>query len=356
MTTQRLKTKPVKVGKIQIGGGAPIVVQSMTKTRTENVKATIAQIRLLENANCEIVRVAIPTQTAAKAIKQIKTETKVPIVADIHFDYRLALLSIKYGADKIRINPGNIGAKWKVIEIIKIAKDYNVPIRIGVNVGSLEKTVCQKYPKPNTKALLESVARTVEIFEKSDFTNLVLSAKAFDGLTTIETYEAMADLYPYPLHLGITEAGLAFEGAVRSTGPLAILLAKGIGDTIRISLTADPVLEVIAGYELLQCLGLREYGPIIISCPTCGRCEVNLVRMAEEVKQALRHYKKPLKIAVMGCIVNGPGEAKNADFGIAVSKKSGIVFAHGKVIKRCDENELVSSLLHEIEKANHNGD
>jgi (E)-4-hydroxy-3-methylbut-2-enyl-diphosphate synthase len=347
----RCPTKSVLVGKIQIGNKAPIVVQSMTKTKTENITATVKQIKQLERAGCEIIRVAVPNQTAAQALKTIKQRIKIPLIADIHFDYRLALASIEAGADKIRINPGNIGADWKIKEIIKTAKDYAIPIRIGVNAGSLEKDILKKYKFPSAKALTESLERSVKFFEKNNFDQLILSAKAFDVLTTIEIYEMLSHRFSYPLHLGLTEAGLPFEGAIRSATALAVLLAKGIGDTVRISLTGDPVLEVVAAYELLQGLGLRKYGPIIISCPTCGRCEIDLIGLAEAVKTALAKYKTPMKVAVMGCVVNGPGEAKSADFGIAAGKKSGIIFSKGKVVKKCAEKDLVSALLTEIEQS-----
>jgi (E)-4-hydroxy-3-methylbut-2-enyl-diphosphate synthase len=346
----RVLTKSIFVGKIQIGGNAPIPVQSMTKTKTENIPATVKQIKQLERAVCEIIRVAVPNPTAAQALKAIKQNIKIPLIADIHFDYRLALASIKAGADKIRINPGNIGADWKIKEIIKAAKDYAIPIRIGVNAGSLEKDILKKYKSPSAKALTESLERSVRFFERNDFDQLVLSAKAFDVLTTIETYEMLSERFRYPLHLGLTEAGLPFEGAIRSTAALAVLLNKGIGDTIRISLTGDPVLEVVAAFELLQSLGLRQHSPIIISCPTCGRCEIDLIGLAESVKKALAKHKTPIKVAVMGCVVNGPGEAKSADFGIAAGKKSGIIFNKGKIVKKCAEKDLVSALLAEIEK------
>jgi len=344
----RHKTLPILVGKVQIGGNAPIVVQSMTKTKTEDVKTTIKQIRQLEKAGCEIIRVAIPNQTAAQALKTIKQQIKIPVIADIHFDYRLALASIKAGADKIRINPGNIGTTWKIKEIIRAAKDYKIPIRIGVNAGSIEKEVLQKYQYPSARAMVASLTKMIDLFENSNFSNLVLSVKAFDVLTTVEAYQNISKHYSYPLHLGLTEAGLPFEGAIRSTTALALLLTKGIGDTIRVSLTGDPVLEVIAGYELLNSLGLREYGPIIISCPTCGRCEVNLFKLTQRVKKALAKYKNPIKVAVMGCMVNGPGEARSADYGIAAGKRSGVIFSKGKVIKKCSEEDLVSALLTEI--------
>jgi (E)-4-hydroxy-3-methylbut-2-enyl-diphosphate synthase len=348
MKIKRYKTLPVLVGKVQIGGNAPIVVQSMTKTKTEDVQATIKQIHRLGKAGCEIIRVAVPNQTAAQALKKIKQQINIPLIADIHFDYRLALLSIKAGADKIRINPGNIGATWKIKEIIRVAKDYKIPIRIGVNAGSLEKDILRKYQYPSARAMVESLKKMIDLFEKNDFSDLVLSAKAFDIFTTVEAYQDISKHYSYPLHIGLTEAGLPFEGAIRSTTALALLLAKGIGDTIRVSLTGDPVLEVIAGYELLNSLDLREHGPIIISCPTCGRCEVNLFKLTRRVKKALAKYRKPIKVAVMGCMVNGPGEAKNADYGIAAGKRSGIIFSKGKVIKKCTEGDLVAALLSEI--------
>jgi (E)-4-hydroxy-3-methylbut-2-enyl-diphosphate synthase len=323
----------------------------MTKTKTEDISATVKDIYRLEKANCEIVRVAVPNQASASALKEIKGKIKIPLVADVHFDYRLALASIKAGADKIRINPGNIGPSWKLKEIIKAAKDYAIPIRIGVNAGSLEKDILRKYRYPSAQALVESLARTIGIFEDNEFGNLVLSAKAVDVLTTVDTYEEIARHYSYPLHIGLTEAGLPFEGSIRSTAAMAILLAKGIGDTVRISLTGDPVLEVVAAYELLQSLGLRQHGPIIISCPTCGRCDVNLIGLTQRVKKAIAKYKEPIKVAVMGCVVNGPGEAKGADFGIAAGKKSGLIFSKGKVVRRCAERDLVSALLTEIAHA-----
>jgi len=338
------------VGKVWIGGNAPIVVQAMTKTKTEDITKTITEIKRLERVGCEIVRVAVRNQVAAQALKKIKQNINIPLVADIHFDYRLALASIKAGADKIRINPGNIGHDWKLKEIIKAAKDYNIPIRIGVNVGSLEKRVLAKYQKPSAQGLFESITQTVRFFEDNEFTDLVLSAKGSDVSTTVEVYQKIAEHYSYPLHLGLTEAGLPLEGAIRSACALSILLSQGIGDTIRISLTSDSVKEVVAAYELLQSLGLRQYGPIIISCPTCGRCEVNLIKLTEQVKEALTGYDKPIKVAVMGCVVNGPGEAKNADFGIAAGKKSGIIFSQGKAIKKCAEKDLVACLLAEIKK------
>jgi (E)-4-hydroxy-3-methylbut-2-enyl-diphosphate synthase len=340
-----MKTIPVFVGSVQIGGGAPIRIQSMTKCKTENSKATIREIKRLEKTGCEIVRVAIPNQSAVKNISKIKSEINIPLVADIHFDYRLALESIKLGADKIRINPGNIGADYKVKEIIQAAKDKNIPIRIGVNAGSIPKLILSKYKNPNVKAILESVKQNLKIFEKADIPNLVLSAKTANPQETIEVYQRLAEKYPYPLHIGVTEAGLPFEGVIRNTTAVAILLNQGIGDTIRISLTGPSILEVKAAQEILASLGKRKFGPVLISCPTCGRCEVNLVSIAQKVKKHLEKIKEPIKVAVMGCVVNGPGEAKAADYGIACGKKSGVIFKKGIIVKKTKESDLVADLM-----------
>lgn len=340
-----MTSKPVLVGKVQIGGGAPVVVQSMTKCPSENLNAVINEINALAKAGCEIVRVAMPNQQSVANIPKIKEKTKLPIVADIHFDYKLAIASIKAGADKIRINPGNIGAEYKVREIIKTAKDYQVPIRIGVNAGSIAQSILKKYQKPNTQAILASIEQSLRVFEKADFTNIVLSAKTTNPKETIEIYQHLSANYPYPLHLGVTEAGLPFEGAIRSTTALAILLHQGIGDTIRISLTGPSILEVKAAQALLASLGLRRFGPELISCPTCGRCQVNLQKIAQQVEKALVNINQPIKVAVMGCVVNGPGEAKNADFGIACGKKAGVIFQSGKIIKKVSEDKLVSELI-----------
>lgn len=340
-----MASKPVFVGQVQIGGGAPVVIQSMTKCRSEDLNAVINEINGLAKAGCEIVRIAIPNQQAVANIPKIKEKTKLPIVADIHFDYQLAIASIKAGADKIRINPGNIGSDYKVKEIIKTAKDYQVPIRIGVNAGSIAKTILRKYQKPNTRAILASIEQCLRVFEKTDFTNIVLSAKTTNPKETIAVYQYLSANYPYPLHLGVTEAGLPFEGAIRSTTALAILLNQGIGDTIRISLTGPAILEVKAAQTLLASLGLRRFGPELISCPTCGRCQVDLLKIAEQVAKQLAKIHQPIKVAVMGCVVNGPLEAKNADFGIACGKKAGVIFKAGKVIKTVPEDKLVSELI-----------
>lgn len=340
-----MKTIVVKIGSIKIGGENPIAIQSMVKSPSTNLKAVVAEIKELEKVGCEIVRLAIPNSTAAKNIPIIKKKTTIPLVADIHFDYKLALLSIKLGADKIRINPGNIGARYRVQEIIKAAQDQNIPIRIGVNAGSIPKDMIVKYQKPTVQALLDTLKRNLEIFETANYNNLVLSAKTTNPIETIELYEKLAQLYPYPLHIGVTEAGLPFEGVIRSTTALSILLKQGIGNTIRVSLTGPSILEVKAAQTILSSLDKRQFGPILISCPTCGRCQVNLIKITEEVNQQIQNIKKPLKIAVMGCVVNGPLEAKTADYGIACGKKSGVIFRSGKVIKKSAEQNLVNELI-----------
>jgi len=346
----RRRTSRMKVGPLVIGGGSPVSVQSMTKTRTDDVRATVRQIRRLERAGCEMVRLAVPDMTAAAALPEIRKRTALPLVADVHFDYRLALAALKAGFDKVRINPGNIGAAWKVREIIDAAKGSGATIRVGVNAGSIEKSVLRKHGHPTVAAMVESMAICLEPFEKLRFGNIVLSAKSTDVPETIAVYRELSRRWRYPLHLGLTEAGPPFEGAIRSAAALSVLLLEGVGDTIRISLTGDPVHEVAAGYELLGALGLRRRGPLVYSCPTCGRTGVNVIGLTREVKLALRDRPEPLKVAVMGCVVNGPGEAREADFGIAGGKGRGIVFAHGRVVKTCAEDELVDSLLREVEK------
>ena len=306
------------------------------------------QIRRLERAGCEVVRLAVPDLTAAAALPEIRKRVALPLVADVHFDYRLALAALKAGFDKVRINPGNIGAVWKVREIINAAKDLGAAIRIGVNAGSIEKSVLRKHRHPTVAAMVESMAVCLKPFERLQFRSIVLSAKSTDVPETIAVYGELSRHWSYPLHLGLTEAGPPFEGAIRSAAALSVLLLEGIGDTIRISLTGDPVQEVAAGYELLGALGLRRRGPLVYSCPTCGRTGINVLGLTRNVKQALREHSQPLKVAVMGCVVNGPGEAREADFGIAGGKGRGIVFAHGRVVKTCAEDELVEALLREV--------
>ncbi|MCX7994664.1 MAG: flavodoxin-dependent (E)-4-hydroxy-3-methylbut-2-enyl-diphosphate synthase [candidate division WOR-3 bacterium] len=338
----------VKVGNVFIGGTHPIVVQSMTKTRTSDIRKTVAQIKRLQNVGCEIVRLAVLNRADADALKEIKKNVQIPLVADIHFDYRLALQAIDSGVNKIRINPGNIGEEWKVTEVIKKAKDKGIPIRIGINSGSLPPKILQKYRHPTTEAMMDTLDEILEIFYKNNFLDIVISAKCPDVLKTVEIYETIHNRYDFPLHLGITESGLLFSGSIRSAIGIGILLYKGIGDTIRVSLADKPEKEVIAGYEILKALNLREYGPKLIVCPTCGRCEVDLLKIAREVEKKLTKIKIPLTIAVMGCVVNGPGEAKEADFGIACGKGIGTIFAKGREIKRVKENRLIDTLFEVI--------
>lgn len=336
------------MGNVPIGDNAPIAVQSMTKTDTRDVIKTVRQIKLLEAAGCEIIRVAVPDMKAAESLGEIKKRIKIPLVADIHFNYKLALEAILQGVDGLRINPGNIGAKWKVKEVIKAAKEKKIPIRIGVNAGSLPKDLVEKYGHPTSEAMVEAVERQLEILEENDFHDIKVSLKASNVMKTVEAYKLFSQKYDYPLHVGITETGPIPEGVVKSSIGIGILLLEGIGDTIRVSLTDSPRVEVEVAYEILRAIGLRDIGIEIISCPTCGRCEVNIKKMVKQVKSALKNIKKPLKVAVMGCAVNGPGEAKEADFGIAGGKGKGIVFAKGKIIKTVAEKDLVSYLIEAV--------
>ncbi len=338
----------VKIGNVYIGGKNPIVVQSMTKTRTADIKKTVNQIKRMVKVGCEIVRVAVVNKIDALALKEIKRQVSIPVIADIHFDYRLALLSMDSGVDKIRINPGNIGDEWKLSEIIKKAKDFAIPIRIGINTGSLPGRILQKYKHPTAEAVIETLNSTLEIFYKNDFADIIISAKSPDVSQTIEVYQAIHNKFDFPLHLGITESGLLFSGSIRSAVGIGILLYKGIGDTIRVSLADEPEKEVLAGYEILKSLNLRQCGPKLIVCPTCGRCEVDLLNIARIVEKRLNYNRHPLTVAVMGCVVNGPGEAREADFGIACGKKIGAIFAQGKEIKRVKENRLIDELFEVI--------
>lgn len=340
----RKEKRIVRIGNINIGGNLPIVVQSMTKTKTSDIKRTLWQINRLKKTGCEIVRLAVVNKEDAIALKEIKKRVTIPLVADIHFDYRLALISIDSGVDKIRINPGNIGEVWKIEEIIKKAKDKNIPIRIGINAGSLPPKILKKYLHPTPEAIIETLKETLEVFYKHNFFDIVISAKCAEVKETIKAYEAIHNAYEFPLHLGITEAGLEFNGGIRSAVGIGVLLYNGIGDTIRVSLTSDPVKEVSAAYEILSSLNLRQSGPKLIVCPTCGRCEVNLIKIAHNVEKRIKTLKKPFKIAVMGCVVNGPGEAREADFGVACGKKIGAIFSKGKEIKRVQESKIVDEL------------
>ena len=343
-------TRQISIGKVKIGGGAPISVQSMTNTKTTDTDATVAQINALKEAGCDIVRMAVPDMPAANNIANIKARVDVPLIADIHFDYRLALKAIEQGIDALRINPGNIGSQDRVEAVVKAAKAKHIPIRIGVNAGSLDKKLLAKYGKVTAEALVESAMQHVHILEKLDFHDIKISLKAHDVPLTIAAYRLMSQTVDYPLHLGITEAGTVNTGIIKSSVGIGALLAEGIGDTFRISLTGDPVNEVIVANEILKALDLKEYGPTLISCPTCGRCNIDLPAIAEKVEQRLRGVKRPIKVAVMGCVVNGPGEARDADIGIAGGKGEGLVFAKGEIIKKVSEDKLVDALFEELDK------
>jgi len=344
-------TRQIRLGNLLIGGGAPCSVQSMCSTDTRDVAATLAQITRLTAAGCEIVRCAVPDMDAALALGQIRSSCTIPVVADIHFDYRLALKVLDLGIDALRLNPGNIGERWKVEEIVKAAQERLVPIRIGVNAGSLEKELLQKYGHPTAEAMVESALGHVRILEDIGYEQIKISLKSSDVIKTVDAYRLLSSKVDYPLHIGITEAGTTFAGTVKSAVGLGILLADGIGDTLRVSLTGDSVDEVRVGFEILKALGLRKRGVNFISCPTCGRCEVNLIKVAEEVEQRLQGVSAPFTVAVMGCVVNGPGEAREADFGIAGGKGEGILFRHGEIIRKVPEDQLADALVEEVMKA-----
>jgi (E)-4-hydroxy-3-methylbut-2-enyl-diphosphate synthase len=346
----RKKTKTIFVGNVPVGGKNPVVVQSMTKTDTADVKSTVRQIQSLEHSGCEIIRIAVPDMNAASALSRIKKSITIPMIADIHFDWRLALVAIEQGVDGLRINPGNIGAKWKIKEVVAAVGDKSIPIRIGVNAGSLEKDLLQRYGHPTPEALVESAGRHIHMLEELHFTNIKVSLKASDVLKTVEAYRQFSKRYRYPLHIGISEAGPPSTGIIKSSVGLGILLSEGIGDTIRVSLTAEPEEEVRVAYAILGSLGLRKKGVNIISCPTCGRCKIDLMRLVAKVENKLKCLDKPVTIAVMGCVVNGPGEAREADFGIAGGKGRGILFKKGEIVKKVKEEELLDVLLKEIEK------
>ncbi len=345
---KRRYSRQVKAGSLLIGGDAPISVQSMTNTDTHNVSATIAQIKKLQSVGCELVRVAVPNMESASVIGEIKSNISIPLVADIHFDYKLALKAIEQGIDKLRINPGNIGDTEKIRAVVKSAMKNGIPIRIGVNSGSLEKDLLEKYGHATPEAMVESAMRHVRILEELGFYDIVISLKASDPLKTIEAYRLIADRTEYPLHLGVTEAGTTFAGSIRSAVGIGVLLSEGIGDTIRVSLTDDPIYEVRAGYEILKSLGLREYGVTVISCPTCGRTQIDIIKIAKEVEARLADIEQPIKVAVMGCIVNGPGEAKEADIGIAGGKGLGLLFKKGEKVRTIPEDQLVDVLVSEV--------
>lgn len=341
-------TRQIAVGNVKVGGLAPISIQSMTNTPTGDVGATVAQIKRLEKAGCEIVRVAVPDDEAAEAISLIKPQISIPLIADIHFDYRLAIAAAQSGADGLRINPGNIGGLEKVKAVVDCAADCGIPIRVGVNSGSLEKDILEKNGGATAEGMVESALRHVDLLASLDFQAVKISIKASDVQRTVAAYRLLAQKTDLPLHVGVTEAGSLYSGIVKSALGIGMLLAEGIGDTVRVSLTRDPVEEVRTGYEILRALDIRRHGPEIIACPTCGRCNINLFDIVEKVEQALMTSSVPVKIAIMGCVVNGPGEAREADIGIAGGDGTGILFRKGKVVKKFPQEKLVDVLLAEV--------
>ncbi len=345
----RVPTKKIRVGNIYIGGDSPITVQSMTNTDTRDINATIRQIKELEENKCEIIRCAVPDMEAALALKDIIKNISIPLVADIHFDYRLALQAIDSGVSALRINPGNIGSVDRVKAVAFKAKEREIPIRIGVNSGSLEKEILNKYKKVTPEALVESALNHVNILENISFTDIVISIKSSDVNMMIDSYRLMSKSSNYPLHLGVTEAGTPWRGTIKSSIGIGTLLSEGIGDTIRVSLTGDPVEEVKVGSEILKSLGLKKSGIQFISCPTCGRTQINLIKIAKEVEDRLKNYPKDIKVAIMGCAVNGPGEAREADIGIAGGKNEALIFKKGEIIKKVKEDNLVEELIKEID-------
>lgn len=338
------------LGRLKIGGGAPVAVQSMCNTDTRDVEATLGQIARLEKIGCEVVRLAVPDDEAAKALARIRKGTNLPLVADIHFDYRLAIQAVGQGVDGLRINPGNIGGRGKIAEVVRVCSERKIPIRIGVNAGSLEKHLLEKYGHPAPEAIVESAFGNIRVLEDLGYQEIKVSLKASDVMTTVMAYRLFSERSDYPLHIGISEAGPLFSGTVKSSVGLGILLSEGIGDTMRVSLTADPVEEVRAAYEILKSLKIRQRGVNIISCPTCGRTEIDIISLVREVEQRLAHINEPLTVAVMGCVVNGPGEARGADIGIAGGKGVGLLFRRGGIVRKFPENELADILVEEVEK------
>ena len=349
-TIQRKNTKVINIGNVAIGGGKPIAIQSMTNTKTEDVKATVGQIARLEEAGCEIIRCAVPTMEAAKALTDIKKQIHIPLVADIHFDYRLAIAAMENGADKIRINPGNIGSLDRIKAVVDVAKQRNIPIRVGVNSGSLEKNLIEKYGGVTAEGIVESALDKVRIIEEMDYDNLVISIKSSNVMMCVKAHELIAGKTDYPLHVGITESGTVLTGSIKSAVGLGLILGQGIGDTIRVSLTGDPVEEIKAARTILKTLEIRRSGIEIVSCPTCGRTSIDLIGLAQKVEKLASDYDNlNLKLAVMGCVVNGPGEAREADLGIAGGNGEGILIKKGEVIKKMPESELLMALKYELD-------
>ena len=347
----RRKTRQIQVGKVKIGGEAPITVQSMTKTDTRDVAATVDQIWSLEAAGCDIIRVAVPVREAAEKLGEIRKQIRIPLIADIHFNYKLAVIALEQGVDGLRLNPGNIGARWCVEEVVKVAAERKIPIRIGVNAGSLEKDLLEKYAGPTTEGMVESALRHIHILEELGYREIKVSLKASDPLMMIEAYRMLADKADYPFHLGVTEAGTPMTGTIKSSVGIGTLLAEGIGDTIRVSLSADPVEEVRVGIEILKSLGIRREGLTFVACPSCGRADIDLVGLAKKVEQRMIPFSnKDIHVAVMGCEVNGPGEARAADIGVAGGKGIGLIFRKGEVIRKVPESQILEALMEEVEK------
>lgn len=349
---KRRKTRIIKLGSLAIGGDNPISVQTMTKTDTRDVDATVNQILELENSGCEAIRIAVPDMEAASKLGVIKESVNIPVIADIHFHWKIGIEAIKRGVDGIRINPGNIGAKWKVKEVVNMAKQFLIPIRIGVNAGSIEKSLLEKYNHPTPQSIVESAERHLDILHGLDFNEIEISLKASNVMLTVEAYRLFSEKYDYPLHIGISEAGPTSSGIIKSSVGLGILLSEGIGDTLRVSLTSPPHEEIRVAYEILKSLGIRKRGAEIISCPTCGRCKINLQSLAEKVSYTIKNIKEPITVAVMGCVVNGPGEAREADFGIAGGKKVGLIFKKGQVVKKVKEEDLLDTFIKIISESN----
>ncbi len=346
---ERKSTREVRIGDVVIGGNHPIAIQSMTNTKTQDVEATVAQILQLERAGCQIIRSTVPDMEAAKALQEIKKQIHIPLVADIHFDYRLAIAAMENGADKIRINPGNIGSAERVKAVVDCARERNIPIRVGVNSGSLEKELVEKYHGVTAEGIVESALDKVRMIENMDYDNLVISIKSSDVLMSVKAHELLAGKTPYPLHVGITESGTVTSGNIKSSIGLGIILHEGIGDTIRVSLTGDPIEEIKSAKLILRTLGLRKGGIEVVSCPTCGRTNIDLIGLAAQVENLVQNYDLDIKVAVMGCAVNGPGEAKEADIGIAGGIGEGLLIKKGEIVRKVPENELLATLKHELD-------